>query len=116
MHLSVRLMAPVSDIEICAAALAEGLALAPLSEYGVSGGVRDGEYRGFVLGYAGMPVDEVDRHVQTLARVIDEVIAQSSNPAMAAAAKSTVISTADGAVATLDGRVLQGVASSVESD
>ncbi|WP_261803635.1 PLP-dependent aminotransferase family protein [Variovorax sp. PAMC26660] len=72
MHLSARLEAPVSDVAVSRAARVQGLGLRPLSPFCLPG--TDGSrYNGFVLGYAGMPVERADGLGRHMARVIAEV-------------------------------------------
>jgi GntR family transcriptional regulator / MocR family aminotransferase len=77
MHLSVRLDAPLRDIDVSTAARPHGLHLSPLSAYclGVPGGSAMPRYNGFLLGYAEAPPHVADALMATLARVIRELAA-----------------------------------------
>lgn len=69
MHLTVRLDAPLRDVDVSRATAAAGLDVSPLSEYCYAGTDKS-RYNGFVLGYANLPVTEADRCAQLLATVI----------------------------------------------
>ncbi len=73
MHLSVRLEAPVTDVAVSRAARAQGLGLRPLSPFCLPG-TGGAHYNGFVLGYAGMPVEQADELVRRMGRVIAQVV------------------------------------------
>jgi GntR family transcriptional regulator / MocR family aminotransferase len=77
MHLSVRLDAPLRDIDVSTAARPHGLHLSPLSAYclGMPGGSDMPRYNGFLLGYAETPPPVADALMATLARVIRELAA-----------------------------------------
>jgi GntR family transcriptional regulator / MocR family aminotransferase len=72
MHLSVRLDAPLRDVDVSAAARAHGLHLSPLSVYSL-GAPGAAHYNGFLLGYAETPPSVADTLMATLARVIREL-------------------------------------------
>ncbi|MGF6595632.1 GntR family transcriptional regulator/MocR family aminotransferase [Paraburkholderia sp. GAS448] len=74
MHLTVRLDVPLPDVEISDIALTKGIVVPPVSRYCLP--AEDaGRYNGFVLGYAGVPADEIDGLVARLADVIDALLA-----------------------------------------
>ncbi len=79
MHLTVRLDAPLRDVEVSEAALAHGLQLAPLSSYCLSAD-DSARYNGFLLGYAEAAPHEADALMATLARVIREQLATRCDP------------------------------------
>ena len=69
MHLSVRLDAPLRDVDVSEAALAHGLHVSPLSAYCLPApGIE--RYNGFLLGYAEAPPPVADTLMATLARVV----------------------------------------------
>lgn len=72
MHLSVRLDAPLRDIDVSAAARRHGLHLSPLSAYCLAT-TDAAQYNGFLLGYAEAPPPVADALMATLARVIREL-------------------------------------------
>ena len=62
------------DVEISDIALTKGIVVPPVSRYCLP--AEDaGRYNGFVLGYAGVPADEIDGLVARLADVIDARLA-----------------------------------------
>jgi GntR family transcriptional regulator / MocR family aminotransferase len=69
MHLSARLDVPVRDVEVAEAALAQRLVVQPISGYDMM--PEAAGFNGFVLGYAGVPVEHMDERVAVLARVIE---------------------------------------------
>ncbi|HTR09704.1 MAG TPA: PLP-dependent aminotransferase family protein [Paraburkholderia sp.] len=71
MHLSVRLDAPIADVEVSDAARAHGLHLSPLSAYCLDA-PDAARYSGFLLGYAETPPHVADTLMQTLARIVRE--------------------------------------------
>jgi len=73
MHLSVRLDAPLRDVDVSTAARAHGLHLSPLSVYCLSA-PDVAQYNGFLLGYAEAPPPVADALIATLARVIRELV------------------------------------------
>jgi len=71
MHLSVRLDAPLRDVDVSEAARAHGLHLSPLSAYCLGAPDIDiTRYNGFLLGYAEAPPPVADTLMATLARVV----------------------------------------------
>ena len=71
MHLSVRLDAPLADVEVSEAARAHGLQLSPLSSYCLDA-PDAARYNGFLLGYAETPPRVADTLIQTLAQIVRE--------------------------------------------
>jgi GntR family transcriptional regulator / MocR family aminotransferase len=69
MHLTIRLDAPLADRDVSRAALADKLAVQPISQYCLPGTDLN-RYNGLVLGYANLPVERADELVGRLARVI----------------------------------------------
>lgn len=73
MHLSVRLDAPLADVDVSRAARAHGLFLSPLSAFCLD--TPDAaRYNGFLLGYAEASPAAADAQMQTLARVVHECL------------------------------------------
>lgn len=70
MHVSARLNLPLADHLVSAAARREGLSVQALSNYCLPG-TDVQQYNGFVLGYAGVPVEQMASRVQQLASIID---------------------------------------------
>ncbi len=73
MHLTVRLDAPLRDVEVARKTAAIGLSVSPLSEYCYESSDKP-LYNGFVLGYANLPTDEAEACAQRLAQVIDDMM------------------------------------------
>ena len=74
MHLSVRLNLALADTIVSAAARKQGLVVSALSAYCLPDrcGYGPGQpYNGFVLGYAGVPAEQMDSQVKRLAQIID---------------------------------------------
>ncbi|QGZ64534.1 aminotransferase class I/II-fold pyridoxal phosphate-dependent enzyme [Paraburkholderia acidisoli] len=72
MHLSVRLDAPLADVDVSHAARAHGLFLSPLSAFCMDAAAA--HYNGFLLGYAETSPAAADTLMQTLARVVHECL------------------------------------------
>lgn len=69
MHLAFQLAdRRISDVAISAAALAEGLVAPALSTHAT--GARANGWNGFMLGYAQVPVENIEALVETLARLV----------------------------------------------
>ncbi len=73
MHLSVRLDAPLADVDVSRAARARGLFLSPLSAFCLDA-PDAARYNGFLLGYAEATPAAADAQMQTLARVVHECL------------------------------------------
>jgi GntR family transcriptional regulator / MocR family aminotransferase len=73
MHLSVRLDAPLRDVEVSDAARAHGLRLTPLSTFCLDA-PDVAHYNGFLLGYAEAPPAAADTLMATLARVVHAML------------------------------------------
>ncbi|WP_028229449.1 MocR-like pyridoxine biosynthesis transcription factor PdxR [Paraburkholderia ferrariae] len=72
MHLSVRLDAPLRDVDVSTAARSHGLHLSPLSVYCLPSADAVA-YNGFLLGYAETPPRVADALMATLARIIRDM-------------------------------------------
>ncbi|HSC66498.1 MAG TPA: PLP-dependent aminotransferase family protein [Cellvibrio sp.] len=66
-HLTIRLPANFSDVDISNAALAQGIYVKPVSK------LATGEIlcNGLMLGYAQVPEEDMERHIQVLAKIIN---------------------------------------------
>jgi len=73
MHLSVRLNLPLADTVVSEAALQHGLVVSAISGYCLPDAPGP-HYNGFVLGYAGVPAEKIDEHVERLAELIDKLM------------------------------------------
>jgi GntR family transcriptional regulator/MocR family aminotransferase len=73
MHLTVRLDAPLSDVDVARIALARSIIVPPVSGYCLPA-PDEQRYNGFVLGYAGVPADRTDGLVAQLRDVIDTML------------------------------------------
>ncbi|GAB7535968.1 MocR-like pyridoxine biosynthesis transcription factor PdxR [Burkholderia sp. 3C] len=71
MHLSARLDAPVSDLEVARTAATHDLVLRPLSPFCLPG-TDTTPYNGLVLGYGNVPVESIEAGVTRLERAIDD--------------------------------------------
>ena len=70
MHLSARLNLPIADTQVSRAALAQGMVIQPISTYCLPG-TSNGNYNGFMLGYAGVPAQDIDGLVRKFGGIID---------------------------------------------
>jgi GntR family transcriptional regulator/MocR family aminotransferase len=70
MHLSAQLTAPIADVDVFDAARRAGLIAPPLSVYCLPSGDAS-RYNGLALGYAGVPVENIDPLIRQLARVVE---------------------------------------------
>jgi len=78
MHLSVRLNLALADTAVSEAAQQYGLVVPAISAYCLPGAPGP-HYNGFVLGYAGVPVEKMDSQVKRLAQLIDGLIRQDTH-------------------------------------
>jgi GntR family transcriptional regulator/MocR family aminotransferase len=82
MHLAFQLHdRRVDDVALSAAALELGIVAPALSRHAT--GARANGWNGFLLGYAQVPVAQIDALVATLARVVLAGVATSASPAAA---------------------------------
>jgi len=63
---------PLADTAVSDAARRQGLIVPPVSTYCLPG-TQSPQYNGFVLGYAGVPVEKMEGHVKRLAHIIEQV-------------------------------------------
>ena len=72
MHLSLRLDAPVPDVNVSTAARAHGMVLRPLSRFCLPG-TFTAQYNGLVLGYGNVPAEAMDGLVMRMRDVIESI-------------------------------------------
>jgi len=75
MHLSARLDVPVADTVVAARAWEKELAIRPLSLYCLDHAEAQ-RYNGLALGYAGVPVEQMDASVVRLAQAVEEALSR----------------------------------------
>ncbi|MET0403823.1 MAG: PLP-dependent aminotransferase family protein [Cystobacter sp.] len=73
MHLCVRLEVPLADVDVSTAALQHGIVAPPLSRHCLPP-AEAGPHNGFVLGYAGVPAEQLDGPTAQLARVMGTLL------------------------------------------
>ena len=68
LHIPVRFAAPIDDVLLAAAALREGVVVRPMSLYAIDAANRSA---GMNLGFAAIPVEQMESPILKLARLID---------------------------------------------